>query len=329
MKWIKELKGIRTVAIAGHVRPDGDCIGSCLAMYCYLRENMPEIKVQVYLEEMPSEFHYLSGIETIKQEDNHEVYDLFLALDCGDKERLGKFQDCFDRAKHTINIDHHVSNTRFAEENLVKPDAAATCEILFYEMELEKISFDTATALYTGLVHDTGVFKHSNTTESTMVAAGKLIGKGVKFTKIIDDSFYQKTYLQNQILGRALLESIRFFDNQCIATVLRQKELEFYGVDSNDLSGIVNQLIITKGVECAIFLYEVNSQVFKVSMRSKDFIDVSEIASHFGGGGHIRAAGCTMTGSEHDVINNISSEIAKQMKQLKMDNRKAQGSEGE
>lgn len=319
MKRIDELKDIRTVAIAGHIRPDGDCIGSCMAMYWYIKENYPEMEPQVYLEEIPPEFSYIAGVEYIQhQEEQEMVYDFFIALDCSDKERLGEMANCFDRAKRTLCIDHHISNTKYAMENLVVTDAAATCEILFYEMEEQKISQTVATALYTGLVHDTGVFKYSNTTEKTMVAAGKLISKNVPFTKIIEESFYQKTYLQNQILGRALLESIRFFDKKCIVAVLRKKELDFYGVNSSDLSGIVSQLALTKGIECAIFMYETSPQVFKVSLRSHSWLDVSAIAAHFGGGGHIRAAGCTMMGSEHDVINNISSQIEDQMEKFAM-----------
>lgn len=323
MKRMNKLENIRTVAIAGHIRPDGDCIGSCIAMYWYIKENYPMMEPQIYLEEIPPEFSYLAGVEEIRhQEDGETRYDLWIALDCSDKERLGDMGKGFDRAKKTLCIDHHISNTHYAMENLVISDAAATCEILFYEMEETKISLRTATALYTGLIHDTGVFQYSNTTERTMLAAGKLLSKGVPFTKIIQESFYQKTYLQNQILGRALLESIRFFDKKCIVAVLRKKELDFYGVGPADLSGIVSQLALTEGIECAIFMYETLPHVFKISLRSKEQLDVSAIAAHFGGGGHIRAAGCTMMGSEHDVINNISSQIEIQMEKFETQNRK-------
>lgn len=318
MRRIRDLKDVRTVAIAGHIRPDGDCIGSCMAMYGYIKENFPQMEPQVYLEAIPPEFSYLVGIETVRSfEDEQMVYDLFIALDCSEKERLGEMKSCFQRAKRTLCIDHHISNKSYATENLIIPEAAATCEVLFYEMEYHSISLDTATALYTGLVHDTGVFKYSNTTEKTMIAAGRLISKGVAFTKLIDESFYQKTYLQHQILGRALLESIRFLDNTCIATVLRKKELDFFGVGAADLNGIVSQLALTKGIECAIFIYEISPHIFKISLRSNSYLDVREIAEHFGGGGHIQAAGCTMMGSEHDVINNISSQIEVQMKKRK------------
>jgi len=110
-------------------------------------------------------------------------------------------------------------------------------------------------------------------------------------------SFYKKTYVQNQILGRALLESVTFLDGKCIFGALRQKDMNFYGVTSADLDGIVDQLRVTEGVECAIFLYETENHVFKVSMRSNHLVDVSKVAAFFGGGGHVRAAGCTMSGS--------------------------------
>ena len=137
--------------------------------------------------------------------------------------------------------------------------------------------------------------------------------KGIDFGSIIDNSFYKKTYIQNQILGRALLESITFFDGRCIFSAIRQNEMDFYGVDSKDMDGIIDQLRLTEGVEVAIFLYQSGAQEFKVSMRSQNHVDVSRIAAFFGGGGHVRAAGCTMSGSIHDVINNLSQHIARQL----------------
>ena len=163
------------------------------------------------------------------------------------------------------------------------------------------------------IVHDTGVFKYSCTSAKTMEIAGFLMGKGVDFGSIIDNSFYKKTYVQNQIMGRALLESITFLDGKAIFSALRQSDLDFYGVTGKDLDGIIDQLRLTEGVEVAIFLYETGPQQYKVSLRSQKIVDVSQVAFYFGGGGHVRAAGCTMSGSIHDVINNLSLHIAKQL----------------
>ncbi len=309
------VENAKEVAIAGHIRPDGDCIGSCMALYHYIKDNYPTVNVRVYLEEISDKFFYIKDADSaIVHEVPADVSpDLFISIDCGDKERLGFAAVLLDRAGNTLNIDHHISNTKFAKENWVRPDAAAACEILCDIFEEDRIGYDTAVALYTGIIHDSGVLKYSNTTKNTLNAAGMLITKGIPFTDIINDSFYQKTYLQNQILGRALLESVMFYDGKCIFTAISRKDMEFYGVTSADLDGIVNQLLITEGVEVAIFLYELDMQQYKVSLRSNKYIDVSKIAQRFGGGGHVRAAGCTMNGRVHDIVNSLSGEIANQM----------------
>ena len=141
-----------------------------------------------------------------------------------------------------------------------------------------------------------------------------MMAKGIDFSRIIDESFYPSTYVQNQILGRALLESVVFLDGKCIFSVVRRKDMVFYGVESSDLDGIVDQLRVTEGVEVAIFLHETENHVYKVSMRSKALVDVSKVAAYFGGGGHVRAAGCTMSGSVYDVRNNLSRHIEDQLK---------------
>ena len=145
-----------------------------------------------------------------------------------------------------------------------------------------------------------------------MDICGRLMSFGFDFPKIIDETFYERTYVQNQILGRSILESIIFMDGKCIASAIDRKTMDFYGATSKDLEGIVNQLRYTKGVDCAIFMYESGPLEYKVSMRSNGVIDVSKIATTLGGGGHVRAAGFTMTGRYHDIINNISDMIEKQ-----------------
>lgn len=305
-----------TIVILGHVRPDGDCVGSCLAVCNYVREQYPEKTVNVYLEKPPVKFSYLNGFDEISQDAaSGSTYDLCICLDSGDKARLGDFAVYLDTAAKSICLDHHITNAGYAQENFVLAGVSSTCEVLCGFLDLEKISRVTAECIYTGIIHDTNVFKNSNTTAKTMEMAGAMMGKGIDFARIIDDSFYRKTYIQNQILGRALLESVTFQGGKCIFSVVRRKDMEFYGVESSDLDGIVDQLRITEGVEVAIFLYETENHVYKVSMRSNNIVDVSKVAAYFGGGGHIRAAGCTMSGSVHDVINNLSGHIEKQMKE--------------
>ena len=309
------LEQAKTVAIGGHVRPDGDCVGSCMGLYQYIKTWYPEIEADVYLEDIPESFKRLIAVsEQIKGGvAEAKEYDLFIALDCGDAARLGFSAVLFENAKHTICVDHHVSNMAFADENHIVPDASSTSELIYHLLPYEKITKEIAECLYLGIVHDTGVFQYSSTAPETMEAAANLMRKGINANEIIDKTFYEKTYAQNQILGRALLESILFMDGKCIFTCLTKKIMDFHEVKPKDLEGIVSQLRVTEGVEVAIFLYQTNEDEFKVSLRASGDVDVSKVAQKFGGGGHKKAAGVTMKGTMHEIINNLSEQISAQL----------------
>ncbi|MGF7144177.1 phosphoesterase RecJ-like protein [Anaerotaenia torta] len=321
-----EIIGSKKVAIAGHIRPDGDCVGSCTALYLYLTQNKEKLgieKVDVYLEPFGSEFGILKGTEEIKHTlpaaytcDSEEHYDTFISLDCSSLDRLGNALTFYNAADKTINIDHHISNPLFGRVNHVVADASSTCEVLYTLMDEEDISKEIAAALYVGIIHDTGVFKHSNTSEKTMNIAGKLISKGINHSMLIDESFYAKTYIQNQLLGRCLMESILVLEGKVVFAALSRKMLSFYEATTADLDGIIDQLRVTRGTEVAIFIYELEPHEYKVSMRSNGEVNVSKIAVYFGGGGHVKAAGCTLHGSMHDVINNLTVHIEAQLKEL-------------
>lgn len=308
------LKEKRSVALGGHIRPDGDCVGSSLGLYMYLKEQYPELEADVYLEEVPEAYSIISCTDEVKSRiPESKKYDLFICLDCGDLGRLGFSSQLFENAGETLCIDHHVSNSSFADMNYIVPDASSTSELVFTLLDSSKISRRVAEALYMGIAHDTGVFQYSCTSPETMEIAAELMRKGIDGNEIIDKTYYEKTYVQNQILGRALLESMLILDKRCIVSVIRKKSMEFFQAKPSDLEGIVSQLRLTKGVEVAMFLHETEAQKFKVSLRSKGKVDVSRIAQYFGGGGHVRAAGVTMQGSSHDVINNITEQIALQL----------------
>lgn len=313
-KFDEILEGVKTAAVAGHVNPDGDCTGSALAVCLYLRDNFPQIQTDVFLERKKTDFGFIPGISHVKTEiETGKNYDLLILVDVSSADRVGLAAEYIAGAKKTVCIDHHVTNTGFCMENHVIPDASSTCEVLYDLMENEKISGDCAIALYTGLVTDTGVFQYSCTTPHTMRVAASLMEKGIPFSEIVEQAFYRKTYAQNQLMGRTLMESIMLLEGRCIVGIVRQKEMDFYGLTPADMDGIVNQLRNTEGVEVAIFLYELEPQKFKVSMRSASKVDVSMVAGMFGGGGHIRAAGCTMNGSPFDVVNNLTLYIEKQL----------------
>ncbi len=314
MSRVEELvKEAVLVAIGGHVRPDGDCIGSVLSLYQYFRKNMPEKEVRIFLEDPSAAFSGIRGMDQIDSvmEDDRE-YDVFFIMDSS-RDRIGKAASICERAKLVINIDHHVSNPGTGDINILEPQASSTCEVVYGLLDPGKLDRDIAQTLYLGLMHDTGVFKYSNTSPKTLRVAADLIGYGFDFPKLIDETFYEKTYEQNLVLGRALLDSRRLLDNRCIVSVMSRETMEEYGVAPKDLDGIISQLRITKGVECAVFLYQTSEKEYKVSMRSNREVNVSQIAAHFQGGGHIRAAGCTMCGEPEEIIRLLAEQIALQL----------------
>lgn len=316
MNLLEECTGAASIGISTHIRPDGDAVGSSMALYLYLKRQLPGVEVKLFLETPPDNFRHLKYLDEIDSSFSYSgTFDVFFALDTV-ADRMGEAVPYFTSAKKKINIDHHISNALGSGDiNVIKPEVGSTAEILYELMEEERLDEDIATALYTGMIHDTGIFQYSNTRPETLQIAAKLMGFGFDFAKIIEESFYQKTYLQNQILGRALTESIRFMDGRCIFSCINRKMMDFYQVKQGDLDGIVNQLRNTKGVDCAIFLYETDLMEYKVSLRSNELVDASVVASHFGGGGHARAAGCTMKGRMHEVINRLSCEIARQLEE--------------
>ena len=311
---LQEAAGKNTIGISGHIRPDGDCVGSTLALMLFLQKNLPQARVDLFLEPIPAVFTRLKGTEQIRHDFETDIkcYDVFFCLDSV-PERMGAATGYYEEAKKKINIDHHISNPGAGDVNYVVPTASSTSELVYELIQDYPLDVDIAQALYVGIIHDTGVFQYSCTSPRTMEIGARLISFGFNFSAMIAETFYEKTYLQTQIMGRALLESIQFMDGRCNVSCVDKKTMEFYGVQSSDLDGIVNQLLNVKGVDCAIFMYQLDALEYKVSLRSNEKVDVSRVAQFFGGGGHMRAAGATMHGTFHDCINNLSLQIEKQM----------------
>lgn len=310
-----QLMESRTVAIAGHTRPDGDCVGSCMGLYNYIVDNYPEIQVDVYLEPIMDSYKIVKRTDEIKQPgEEPKVYDLFVCLDISQKDRMTKGAEIyFDRAKKTINIDHHVSNSRFAEKNHVVSTASSASEVLFDLLDAKKIRLAAAEALYMGIICDSGVFKYSSTSEHTMQIAGKLMSIGVDSSRWIDEVFYERSYKQARLLGRILMDSQMLFDGRVIYAVVTREMFEQLAADHNDLEGVVEQLRLTKGVEVAILISETSEGTCKFSFRSKKYVDVNKTASIFGGGGHIRAAGCTVKGDYKEPLKTFLEAIEGQL----------------
>ena len=301
-----------SVIILGHVRPDGDCVGSCLAAYNYLKKLRPAQELKLILEPFSDSFRMLSGSEAVSH-DFAGTADICLCLDTSDRERLGKGTDIFDRAATRICIDHHHTNTGFADINVIRGDISSASELLAGMLSEEYLDRSIAECLYLGIVHDTGCFKHSNTKRETMETAGKLLEYGVSSSRIIDDTFFRKTFRQNLLLGKALSRAALFLSGKMIGTAVTREDMEELSADSRDTDGIVDQIRVTEGVEIAVFLYELTPGDFKISMRSNECIDVSAIAGHFGGGGHIRAAGGSARENPAQIFEKIASLAGEQL----------------
>ncbi|SDB08587.1 phosphoesterase RecJ domain-containing protein [Pseudobutyrivibrio sp. YE44] len=314
------LSNSKTVAISGHIRPDGDCVGSCMAMYNYVATYYPQVEVHVYLDPIPNIFKFLKNTDKI--EDIHTVpegtvFDLYIALDCSDGGRLGDAFSFFEAAKHTCCFDHHMTNGGFAEYSYIIPDDSSTCELVYNQFGKDKITKDIAECLYTGIIHDTGVFQYSCTTEATMDAAGFLMSLGIDYPKICTDTYYAKTMIQNRMLGKALLNCKTFEDGKIIAAVITAEDMAEYGALSKHLEGIVQQLRDTTGVEVAIFLYELDDGDFKGSTRATGDVDLTVICQKYNGGGHKKAAGFSVsTKDPWSIIDEIIELVKAQFDSL-------------
>lgn len=308
---LDQIEQAKSIAILGHLRPDGDCVGSCLGLYNYIQDNY-EKEVVVFLEPIPDKFSFLTGSDKICHTPVNRVFDLAVSLDCGDRDRHGIFFDVFGNAKTTACLDHHRSNLGFGDYYYCDADASSTCEVIYRHIQEENISTACAECLYLGIVHDTGVFKYAACRESTMQIAGKLLSKGVDAQRVIDDTFYKVTFAQNQLTGKALLNAKLHLGGQVISTCVTREMFEEFHAGKDETDGIVDKLRVTEGVEVAIFVYQLQDS-YKYSLRSIRKVDVSKIAVSFGGGGHIRAAGFEAKGDYEENLNRILSMIEEQL----------------
>ena len=312
---IAECKDAASIGIAGHIRPDGDCIGSTLALKMYLEKVFPDKEVCAYFDDPPTIFSCIKGMDTVDHTyAPHAPFDVFIALDTV-PERLSGAENYFRQARKTINIDHHQSNASGkGMVNYVEPEASSTAELIYLLMEKQYVDVFIAEAIYIGMIHDCGVFHYSCTSPRTMRVAADLMEYGFDFPSLIDKTFYEKTYTQNLLMGRVLLDSTLCLDGYMIASHITKETLESYGALPKHLDGIVNQLRITRGVQVAVFMYELEQGQYKVSLRANGAVNVANVAEKFGGGGHERAAGCSLDGTYEEVLERIEAAIAQERK---------------
>ncbi|MBU5426575.1 bifunctional oligoribonuclease/PAP phosphatase NrnA [Tissierella pigra] len=307
------IKNSKNIGIASHVSPDGDNIGSILA----LGNALEKINKKVFIlktDDIPKDFLFLPGIsKIIDYEDNMEI-DLFITLDTSDEDRLGKNRILLDKIENVVNIDHHISNTNFGDINIVNSNAAATGELV-YEL-IKKIGIiidkDIASCIYTSISSDTGSFMYDNTTSETHEIAAELIKTGIDKSNI-NINLYQSRSIEKTKLFIKILETLKFhYDNQVGIIKVTQEMLNNSNAKMEDTEGIISFIREISSIEVAILLKEIEEEEIKVSMRSKRYADVAEICANFNGGGHIRAAGCTI----NEPIATAEHLVLEQMKKV-------------
>ena len=305
---LEEINKADKIAILAHENPDGDAIGSSLAMKLALKQLGKE--ADVIIPEFPKSFEFLPGANEIIKESNVEQYDVTFALDCASIKLLNGFVKYFDNAKTKIVIDHHSSNTMFGDLNYVDQDAPACAQLLlvvfnYFNIDVTK---DIGTCILTGIITDTGGLRYEGVTAETFRFVAELCEKGVKVSKVYEQVFASKTRAKFD-LHRIALNRLEFLENGRVAfTYITKKDEEKVGASNGDYDGIVENGRDVEGVEVSVFLRETSNGI-KVSLRSKDQVNVSQVALIFGGGGHVRAAGCKIQGNIEQVKNQILNTV--------------------
>ncbi|REE94464.1 phosphoesterase RecJ-like protein [Paenibacillus taihuensis] len=290
------IRGGNRFLVVSHVQPDGDAISSTIVVGWLLEQLgkqavlMNEGKVPVRLQFMDRS----ASIINYSTMQPTEKFDRIIAIDCADFRRIGLVSSLFTEDAQLLNIDHHPTNDAFGAANLIRVDAAATVEILYDLIEYGAVPLDkeVATAIYTGLLTDTGGFRYSNTTPRVMHIASRMLEQGAPAHFIANLLLEMMTKAQLLILQRGLSRLLFSEDNKIASLYVTHADMAETGAVGDDLEGLVNYALNVEGVEVGILLKETENGEVKVSMRSAGKVDVSAIAQSFGGGGHVRAAGC-------------------------------------
>lgn len=301
----------KTICIASHLNPDGDNLGSLCGMFHLLKKMGKEV-IWYGEDEVPGDFLFLPAIEERCIPQN-EDFDLFIALDCADEHRMGHGLDLFSRARTTVNIDHHKTNTHYAQINLVDP-VSSTGELL-YEIVKDRGLLDRkiATALFTAISSDTGSFKYDSVTPRTFAIASQLMEFEIPINQIAVNLYQKRSLPKTDLLIRTFQRRIFFEENRIGVVTVLLDDIDAVGAKSSDTEGIVEFLRDTEPVEIAVLLKERKNGV-KISIRTKSYTDAVNIVKPMGGGGHTRAAGATYHGTLEKCFEIVKELAAKELK---------------
>ncbi len=312
---IEEINKAEKIVILTHETPDGDAIGSSLAMNLALKQlgKNPD----VIIKEVSKVFDFLPGREDIKDSSDVEKYDLAISLDCADFKRLVG-NEYFENAKKTIVIDHHGSNKMYGDIDFVNPVSPACCQILIGMFQYFGIKIDKqlGTCILTGIITDTGGFRYSGVTPETFEFTAELLEKGVNVSEIYKRVLETKTKANFELMKK-IVDRMEFFeDGKVTFSYITNNDLQEVNAGVGDHEGLVEIGRDIEGVEVSIFIRESDKEenAYKVSMRSNDYVNVADVCLMFGGGGHEKAAGALVQGDIDKVKQKVLAEVKKVLK---------------
>lgn len=307
----KMIDDSQKILISAHVNPDGDALGSSLSLRRSLEKYGKEAKV-IKVSEVDDYLKFLPELDSYEEVEEDD-FDLFIILDCSEFDRIGHAYDKFKKVDKSIVVDHHVGGKIDCDLNIIEEKAPATCELIFEIIERLDLPIDETIAylLYTGLVTDTGRFMYENVSESTFQAAGKLLSLGADFQDIYKH-LYQSKEISKMKFENEILSRVTFKDQKAYVGI-REEDVKEFNVQIGDSESIVNTLRDLKDVELACILKEYGPKDYRVSLRSKDLVDVSAIARANGGGGHIKASGFSIEEESFDEAEKVLLKILKEI----------------
>ena len=316
---IEVIREHQTFCIVGHMRPDGDCIGSQVGLALALRAEGK--KVTVWNQDaIPQKYKFLNTAGLFEKPRRGEQFDCVIATDCASFERLGKVGECITERKIFINIDHHVSNTRYADVNWVSPREPSCGELIYRLLKIARwpITKPIADLLFTAVSTDTGSFQYPTTRPGTFHTGAELVTRGANLAKICDE-VYQSYPLSRARLLKHVYSTFRLAENDQIAWFwLKQKDFDRTGAESDDTEGLIDHIRAIEPVVVACVFEEVEPEMTRISLRSKsDKVNVSEICKLFGGGGHPAAAGARIAGTPLSTQRKVIGALKKALKAAK------------
>ncbi|WP_236785069.1 DHH family phosphoesterase [Anaerococcus ihuae] len=296
-----------TIAISAHINPDGDALGSALSLRKSLELYGKKAEV-IKISQVDDYLKFLPQLENYKDPSEKE-YDLFIIVDCSEFDRIDKAIEICKRSNKVLVIDHHEGGSIKTDLNIIYSDSPASCELVYEIIKRLNLPIDKeiATLLYAGLVTDTNRFLYSNISELTFYTAADLYKIGADF-EMIYKNLYQNKEISKLQFENHLLNKVEFKKPYALVGV-SQKLCQEFGVQMGDSESVVNMLRDLKGIEVACLVKEYGENEYKISLRSKDYLDVSEIARNNGGGGHVRASGFTLNTDSMDKALNIMRKI--------------------